>query len=116
MKRIFSNWLSLPALAGLLAFALSPAFAQQAGGPAEPMGKIHGHIINPTGQAQGGGTVSLSTDGGTTSKYTFPVADDGSFAGEAAAGTYALIYRAANTPKGQMVDEIKNVKIEAGQD
>ncbi len=117
MKRIFSKWLSLPALAGLLVFALSPAFAQQpAGASTEPMGKIHGHVINPTGQPQGGGTMSLSTDGGATSKYTFPVADDGSFAGEAASGTYVLIYRAADTPKGQMVDEIKNVKITAGQD
>ena len=117
MKRNFSHWLSLPALAGLLAFALSPAFAQQpAGAPTEAMGKIHGHVINPTGQAQTGGTVSLSTDGGATSKYTFPVAEDGSFSGEAAAGAYALIYRAADTPKGQMVDEIKNVKIVAGQD
>ncbi len=117
MKRIFSKWLSLPALAGLLAFALSPAFAQQpAGAPTEPTGKIHGHVINPTGQPQGGGTVSLSSDGGATSKYTFPVADDGSFAGEAVAGTYVLIYRAADTPKGQMVDEVKNVKITAGQD
>ncbi len=117
MKRIFSLWLSLPALAGLLAFALSPAFAQQpAGASTEAMGKLHGHVINPTGQPQGGGTVSLSADGGATSKYTFPVADDGSFSGEAAAGTYALIYRAADTPKGQMVDEIKSVKITAGQD
>ncbi len=117
MKRVFSLWLSLPALAGLLAFALSPAFAQQpAGASTEAMGKLHGHVINPTGQPQGGGTVSLSADGGATSKYTFPVADDGSFSGEAAAGTYALIYRAADTPKGQMVDEIKSVKITAGQD
>lgn len=117
MKRNFSHWLSLPALAGLLAFALSPAFAQQpAGASTEAMGKIHGHVINPTGQAQTGGTVSLSTDGGATSKYTFPVAEDGSFSGEAPAGTYELIYRAADTPKGQMVDEIKNVKVVAGQD
>ena len=37
------------------------------------MGTIHGRIINPTGQPQGGGTVNLSTDGGTTYKYTFLV-------------------------------------------
>lgn len=117
MKRSFKIWLSLPAMAGLLTFALSPVLAQQAAaGAGQPMGKIHGQVINPTGQPQSGGTVSLSADGGQTSKAEFPVGADGSFSGEAPAGTYTMIYRQADTPKGQMVDEVKNVKIVAGQD
>ena len=116
MKRSLKFWLSLPAVAGVLAFALSHALAQQPAAAAQEMGKIHGQVINPTGQPQGGGSVSLSNDGGQTTKVELPVAPDGNFSGEAPAGTYVMIYRAADTPKGQMVDEIKNVKIIAGQD
>jgi tetratricopeptide (TPR) repeat protein len=116
MKRSLKFWLSFPAVAGVLAFALSPALAQQPPAAAQEMGKIHGQVINPTGQPQGGGTVSLSNDGGQTTKAEMPVGDDGNFSGQVPAGTYVMIYRAANTPKGQMVDEIKNVKIIAGQD
>ncbi len=113
MKRTFSLWLSLVATAGMLALAPVSTQAQE---PAAATGKIHGHVINPTGQPQGGGTVSLSTDGGVTLKYTFPVADTGDFTGEAPAGTYMLVYRAADTPAGKMVDSIRGVKIEVGQD
>ena len=119
MKRSFSLWLSLPAAAGLLALALMPALAQQpaaAPGATAEMGKIHGHITNPTGQAQPGGEVGLSADGGRTMKYTFPVNDNGDYSGEAAPGTYTLIYRQKDTPPGKMVDEINNVKVVAGQD
>jgi tetratricopeptide (TPR) repeat protein len=115
MRRNLSFWLALPALAGLMAFTLPSAPAQQAPA-AGPTGKIHGQVINPTGQAQANGTVGLSTDGGSTDKFSFPVGQDGSFNGEAAPGTYSLIYRATNTPKGQYTDEVKNVKIVAGQD
>ena len=83
MKRTLSLWLGLAA-AALLALALAPAQAPQA--PAGTTGKIHGKVINPTGQPQGGGTVSLSTDGGVTLKYTFPVDDSGNYTGEAPAG------------------------------
>ncbi len=119
MKRNLSLWLSLPAAAGLLAFALLPAFAQQpAAGtaPAGATGKVHGHVTNPTGQAQGNGSVSLSTDGGNTLKYTFPVNADGDYSGEAAPGTYMAVYRASDTPPGKMVDDLPNVKVVAGQD
>ncbi len=107
MKRTFALWL------GLLAFALVPAFAQQ---PEAQMGRIHGQVINPTGAPQTEGTVSLAPNGGDTFKYTFPVAANGEFSGEVAPGSYSLIYREPNTPKGQMVDEVKNVKIAAGAD
>ena len=107
MKRNFSLWL------GLLAFALLPAMAQT---PAGPTGKIHGRVINPTGEPQGSGTVSLSTDGGATLKFTFNVGADGNYSGEAAPGAYSAIYRAADTPAGKMVDMYRGVKIVEGQD
>jgi len=116
MKRNFSLWLNLTVAAGLLAFAFAPASAQAQAAPAGNMGKIHGHVINPTGQPQGGGTVSLSTDGGLTLKYTFPVSDTGDYSGEAPAGTYMVVYRQIDTPAGKMVDEFRGVKIVAGQD
>jgi tetratricopeptide (TPR) repeat protein len=114
MKRTFSLWLGLTAAACLLTLALPPAHAQA---PAIPNGgKIHGHVINPTGQPQGGGTVGLSTDGGLTLKYSFPVDSTGAYSGEAPAGTYMLVYRAADTPAGKMVDSIRGIKIVVGVD
>lgn len=99
---------------GLLAVAAVPVFAQAP--PAGPTGKIHGHVINPTGAPQTSGTVSLSTDGGRTSKYTFEVDATGAFNGEAPPGTYTLVFRQKDTPPDKMVDSIDNVKIEASQD
>jgi tetratricopeptide (TPR) repeat protein len=121
MKRTISLWLGLPAAVGLsaaaalLAFAVLPVLAQTPA-PAAPKGKIHGHVTNPTGVSAQGGTVSLSTDGGPTSKYTFQVSSDGGFAGEAAPGTYTIVFRQPDTPPDKMVDFIDNVKIVAGQD
>jgi tetratricopeptide (TPR) repeat protein len=114
MKRTFSSWLGLAVAAGLLALTFPPAHAQTP--PAEKTGKIHGHVINPTGQPQGGGAVSLSTDGGATLKYSFPVDPTGAYSGEAPAGTYTLVYRAADTPEGKMVDSIRGIKITVGED
>ena len=51
MKRTISLWLGLAALAIMPAIAQTPAAA--------PTGKIHGHVTNPTGSPQSGGTVSL---------------------------------------------------------
>ena len=115
MKRTISFWLSLPAVAGLLAFAVLPALAQTPA-PTGPMGKIHGRVTNPTGFAAPNGTVSLSNDDGRTSKYTFQVSSTGDFAGEAAPGTYTIIYRQPETPPDKMVDSIDNVKVVNGQD
>jgi tetratricopeptide (TPR) repeat protein len=115
MKRTLSSWLGLAAT-GLLALALAPGQAQQAPAAAGTTGKIHGRVINPTGQPQGGGTVSLSTDGGVTLKYTFNVDNMGNYTGEAPPGTYMVVYRAADTPVGKMVDSIRGVKIIVGED
>jgi tetratricopeptide (TPR) repeat protein len=109
MKRNISLWL------GLLAFAAVPVLAQ-APPAAGTTGKIHGRVINPTGAPQTSGTVNLSADGGRTTKYTFEVDANGSYTGEAPAGTYTLIFRQKDTPPDKMVDSIENVKIEAGQD
>jgi tetratricopeptide (TPR) repeat protein len=104
MKRTISLCL------GLLAFAVSPVFAQA------PTGKIHGHVTNPTGASTTNGSVSLSTDGGHTSKYTFPVTSTGDYTGEAPVGTYTVVYRAPETPPDKVVDSFDNVKIVVGQD
>lgn len=103
MKRTFTLGL------GILALAVAPVLAQQ------PMGKIHGQITNPVGTAQATGTVSLQ-DGSGKEQYTFPVDANGQYSGQAAAGTYTLIYRDKDTPKDKQVDHVENVKIVAGQD
>jgi tetratricopeptide (TPR) repeat protein len=110
MTRTISLWL------GLLAFAAVPVLAQAP--PAAPgaTGKIHGHVINPTGAPQSGGSISLSTDGGHSSKFTFEVDATGAYSGEAPVGTYTVVFRQKDTPPDKMVDSIENVKIEAGQD
>ncbi len=112
MKRTLSLWLGMAA-AGVLALALAPLHAQSSDAKT---GKIHGNVINPTGQPQSSGTVSLSTDGGATLKFSFPVDETGAYKGEAPQGTYMVVYRAPDTPAGKMVDSIRGVKIVAGQD
>jgi tetratricopeptide (TPR) repeat protein len=97
---------SLPIVAGLVAFALSPALMQ-----AQNLGKIRGHVTNPTGQPQDKGTVSLSTDGGATLKFSFPVDANGDYSGQATPGTWDVVYRAPDTPPGKIVDTVKNIKI-----
>lgn len=106
MKRTASLWL------GLLAFALLPAFAQEA----VILGKIHGHVTSPLGTAETNGTINLSADGGHTTKYTFPVNAAGNYAGEAQVGTYTLLFRLPDTPPDKMVDQIESVHILSGQD
>ena len=111
MKRNASIWL------GLLAIGLIPALAQTpAPAPAANTGTIHGHVTNPVGTAQTDGTVSLSNDGGHTSKYTFPVDQNGDYKGTAAPGTYMVIFRQKDTPADKQVDMFDNVKVVVGQD
>ena len=108
MKRTIALWL------GAVALTAAPVFAQEAAGT--QTGKIHGHITNPTGAPQGSGSVSLSADGGRTSKYTFEVNPQGDYTGEAPAGKYTLVFRQKDTPPDKMVDSIDNIVITAGQD
>jgi len=95
---------------GLLAFAVLPALAQT------PTGKIHGHVTNPSGAPQTEGSVSLSTDSGRTSKYTYPLDANGDYKGDANPGTYTVVFRQPDTPPDKMVDSFDNIKIVAGQD
>ena len=102
--------------AAVLSIALAGSTAGMSQAPAAT-GKIHGHITDPTGVPKGAGTMSLSTDGGHTSKYSFPVSATGDFTGDGIApGNYSLILRLPDTPEGKFVDLIENVKITAGED
>ncbi len=84
---------------------------------AQETGKIHGHVQDPAGTPMKGGTVSLSTDGGKTAKYSFKTDDNGDYKGDGiAAGTYTVIYRNPDTPPDKVVDEFNDVKIPAGAD
>jgi Carboxypeptidase regulatory-like domain len=92
---------------------LSAAMASAQG----PTGKIHGHVTDPTGVAKSNGTVSLSTDGGKTLKYNFPVGPDGNYTGDGVApGTYTLVYRTPDMAPGKVADQIEEIKITAGGD
>jgi len=115
MKRTISLWL------GLLAFALLPALAQTpAPAPTGPMGKIHGHITNPTGASQTGGTVTLveSDRLGTSAppKGVFNVDGNGDYSGQAAPGTYDAVYRTKDLPLDKITDKISKVKVIVDQD
>jgi tetratricopeptide (TPR) repeat protein len=103
-------WIAL-ACAMLLVPAFGSLYAQQ------PTGKIHGHVQDPTGTPMKGGTVSLSTDGGKTAKYSFTTDDSGNYTGEGIApGTYMAVYRNPETPADKMVDSFPEVKVTAGGD
>jgi|HubBroStandDraft_6_1064221.scaffolds.fasta_scaffold128327_2 tetratricopeptide (TPR) repeat protein len=103
-------WLAL-LFTALLAPATARLHAQ------EPTGKIHGHVQDPAGTPMKGGTVSLSTDGGKTAKYSFKTDDSGDYKGDGIApGTYIVIYRNPDTPPDKVVDEFNDVKITAGAD
>jgi hypothetical protein len=112
----------LPTAAGLLAFALLPALSQ-----APATGKIHGHVTNPTGAPQTGGTVSLVettqrasgpglNDAKTANKGEFPVDANGDYSGEAPPGVYDLIYRTPGMAADKQADQFSGVKVTAGQD
>jgi tetratricopeptide (TPR) repeat protein len=123
MKRNLSLWLGLPAAAGLLAFALQPALAQL---PAGPVGKVHGHVTNPTGASQAGGTVSFtSVDRAasgpgmaamTSDKGSFPVDANGDYSGQLPPGIYSAVYRSPGMGMDKQADKADGVKIAVGQD
>ena len=113
MKRKISLWLGMLALAALPALAQTPA---QTTAPANvgPTGKIHGHVTNPTGASQAGGTVSLHSGGKEVA--SFPVDANGDYTGSAPPGTYTMIYRTPNMPPDKQADKFDNIKIIVGQD
>ena len=102
MKRTISLCLGLPAAAGLLAFALLPAHAQTPA-PKGPVGKIHGHVTNPTGAPQKDGTVSLvrldriasgpGASAMTSVRGTLKLDENGDYSSEAEPGSYKVVFR-----------------------
>jgi tetratricopeptide (TPR) repeat protein len=114
MKRNLSLWL------GLLAFALLPALAQQ------PMGKVHGHITNPTGAPEKAGTITfVGTDRAasgpgmkatTSDKGVFNLDANGDYSGEVPPGIYKIVFRSPGMPADKEVDHIDNVQVVAGKD
>jgi tetratricopeptide (TPR) repeat protein len=118
MKRTISLWL------GLVAITLLPALAQT---PAAPLtGKIHGHVTNPTGAPQSGGTVTLigttraasgpGLAAQTEGKGVLTVDPNGDYTGTAEPGVYSLIYRTPGMEKDKQADKLDNIKIVVGQD
>ena len=106
MKRILSLCL------GLVAFVAVPVMAQAPA--AAPTGKIHGHVINPTGAPQGNGNVTAVPQG-KDKGTAFDVNPQGEYTGEVPPGTYTLVYRQPETPQDKQVDHVENVKVVAGQ-
>ena len=116
MKRNLSLWL------GVLAFSLVPSLAQQPAAPANvPMGKVHGHLINPTGAPQNGGAVNFlqitraASGPGlapqTEDRGTFKVSDQGEYTGEVPAGNYIVIYRSEGMAADKQADRLDNVVV-----
>jgi tetratricopeptide (TPR) repeat protein len=120
MKRTISLWL------GLLAFVLVPVFAQTPAVPKGATGKIHGHVTNPTGAGQNGGTVTLVGVGRVAAgpgmsaqmvdKGVFQVDENGDYAGPAVPGMYSVVYRNKDMKPDQTADRFDDIKIVAGQD
>jgi tetratricopeptide (TPR) repeat protein len=114
MKRNLSLWL------GLLAFALLPTLAQTSA----TTGKIHGHVINPSGAPETKGTVTVVSvtkpAGPGSDKLTdiasFPVNANGEYSGEVEHGIYKIVFRTPEMPRDKEADHVDNVHIVAGQD
>jgi len=103
---------------GVLAFAVSPALAQQAAAPAAgDLVKVHGHITNPTGAPQSGGTVTyVNPSHPDKDAGVFTVDGQGNYTGEVPAGTYTIIYRGTSMEKDKEADRVENIKVVAGTD
>jgi tetratricopeptide (TPR) repeat protein len=106
MKRILSLCLGLVTAVAVPVMAQAPAAA--------PTGKIHGHVINPSGAPQSNGNVTVVPQGKDKGDV-FQVNAQGEFSAEVPAGTYTLVYRQPETPQDKQVDHIENVKVVAGQ-
>ena len=100
---------------GVLGLALLPALAQTPA-PASKTGKIHGHVTNPSGSSQTGGSVTFVGGSISGAAAKFPVDANGDFAAEVPPGSYKLVYRAAGTPEDKETDHIDNAKVLVGQD
>jgi tetratricopeptide (TPR) repeat protein len=116
-KNIWSSMMLAALVAILLPFTMNAGAQAGAAGS----GKIHGLVNDPAGAPLTGGTVSLYAGGMTSpnqdSAYTFNVDSSGNFHGDnIKAGTYTVVFRAPDTPKDKVVDQIDNVQVTPGQD
>src|ERR1039458_4718647 len=109
MKRTIALCLSVLGLALLPVLAQTPA-------PATKSGKVHGHVTNPSGTSQNGGTVTFVGGSLSGAAAKFPVDANGDYAAEVPPGTYKLVYRVVGTPEDKESDHIENVKVAVGQD
>jgi tetratricopeptide (TPR) repeat protein len=100
---------------GVLGLALLPALAQTPA-PATKTGKVHGHVTNPAGAAQVGGSVTFTGGSLSGAAAKFPVDDNGDFSAEVPPGTYKLVYRAVGLGDDKETDHIENVKVTIGAD
>ena len=109
---------------GLLAFALLPAVAQTPA-PTGPTGKIHGHVTNPTGASQTGGTVSLLAVGlasgpglsaSSSEKAQATVDANGDYSIQVAPGFYTLVYRTPGMTADKLADKVDKVTVTLNQD
>jgi tetratricopeptide (TPR) repeat protein len=116
-KNIWSSMMLAALLAILLPFTVNAGAQAGAAGS----GKVHGLVNDPSGAPLTAGTVSLYAGGMTTpgqdATYTFNVDSSGNFKGDGVkAGSYTIVFRAPETPKDKVVDQIDNVQVTAGQD
>jgi tetratricopeptide (TPR) repeat protein len=116
-KNIWSSMMLATLLAILLPFTMNAGAQAGAAGS----GKIHGAVTDPSGAQLSAGTVSLYAGGMTSPSqdpsYTLNVDASGNFHGDAVkAGSYTVVFRAPDTPKDKVVDQIDNVQVTAGQD
>ncbi|HTV14140.1 MAG TPA: carboxypeptidase-like regulatory domain-containing protein [Acidobacteriaceae bacterium] len=116
-KNIWSSMMLAALLAILLPFTTN-ALAQ---GGAAGTGKVHGLVNDPTGAPITAGTVSLYAGGMTSpsqdAAYNFPVDSSGNYHGDdVKAGSYTVVFRAPDTPKDKVVDQLDNVQVTPGQD
>jgi tetratricopeptide (TPR) repeat protein len=116
MKRTIPLWL------GLLAFALLPALAET---PKSATVKIHGHVTNPSGAPQSGGTVVMvgvtaasgpGLSGKTVDKGSIPVDANGDYSGDVEPGNYDIVYRSPGTPADKVTDKFENIRIFSGHE
>jgi tetratricopeptide (TPR) repeat protein len=114
MKRNISLWV------GLLAFALLPAFSQA------PMGKVHGHVTNPSGAPEKAGAITfVGTDRAasgpgmkamTSDRGVFKLDADGNFSGEVPPGIYKVVFRTPDMSNDKEADHLDNIQVVAGKD
>jgi tetratricopeptide (TPR) repeat protein len=114
MKRNISLWV------GLLAFALLPALSQV------PMGKVHGHVTNPSGAPEKAGTITfVGTDRAasgpgmkavTSDRGVFTIDSNGDFAGEVPPGLYKVVFRTPGMTNDKEADHLENIMVSTGKD